>query len=283
MTNDSTESVSTREAERVNDAEALTGKKTGRRGRVFDYGELRLLLLAMIARQSSHGYELIHEIKTHFDGLYKPSPGVIYPALTWLYDRSYTHIELEKGGRKRYSITKEGEAFIKANQGVIEKLMARKPPTGKGKSPEPLVNAMNHLKNSLSLRIKCEPVSSETIEQMAKIIHTAADQLESLLLQPPPAENALKSEAVLNTPNAARFLRRMCSHFQHRTPVIADETSGQFRLSIGEVRMQLAQDALVLTVLASQPDKLDELEDIMMRHLHEAAVRESLSFDWKRE
>ncbi|MFZ3619399.1 DUF2218 domain-containing protein [Leclercia barmai] len=282
MTTDSKGSASTREAERVNEAESSTGSKAGRRGRVFDYGELRLLLLAMIARQPSHGYELIHEIKTHFEGLYKPSPGVIYPALTWLYDRSYAHIELEKGGRKRYAITPEGQAFLTANQGVIDKLMARKPARGKGESPEVLVAAMTHLKNALSLRIKREPVGDETLTQMAAIIHSAATQLETLLTDPPVPDNALQSVVTLTTPNAARFLRRMCSHFQHRTPVIADDTSGQFRMSIGEVRMQLTDNALVVTVIATQSDKLTELEHIMARHLEEAAVRETLHFDWTR-
>ena len=259
-----------------------TGARAGRRGRVFDYGELRLLLLAMIAKQPSHGYELIHEIKTHFDGLYKPSPGVIYPALTWLYDRSYTHIELEKGGRKRYSVTPEGEAFLRANQGGIEKLMARKPPQGKGKSPEVIVDAMAHLKSALSLRIKCEPVSQAVLEEMAGIIHQAATRLETLLTRVAVPENALHSVAILVTPNAERFLRRMCSHFQHKTPVISDETSGQFRLSIGEVRMQLCDGGLQVQVIANQADKLTEMEDIMVRHLEEAAVRETLKFDWKR-
>lgn len=260
----------------------VTGARAGRRRRVFDYGELRLLLLAMIAKQPSHGYELIHEIKTHFDGLYKPSPGVIYPALTWLYDRSYTHIELEKGGRKRYSITPEGDAFLRANQGGIDKLMARKPPKGKGKSPEMIVDAMAHLKNALSLRIKCDPVSPAVLDEMAGIIHHAANQLETLLTRAAVPENVLQSVATLVTSNGARFLRRMCSHFQHKTPVISDETSGQFRLSIGEVRMQLCDEGLQILVIANQPDKLEEMEDIMVRHLEEAAVRETLEFNWKR-
>ncbi|WP_236127754.1 DUF2218 domain-containing protein [Cedecea colo] len=278
MTKDSKESVSTFEVDRLNEAQVTN--KAGRRGRVFDYGELRLLLLMMLAKQPSHGYELIHEIKAHFEGLYKPSPGVIYPALTWLYDRSYTRIELEKGGRKCYSITEEGEAFLTANQAIVDKLMSRKPSKNKGKSPELLVEAMSHLKNSLSLRIKREPVGDETIAHMAAIIHSAADQLEALLTQLPAPENALQSVARITTPNAARFLRRLCTHFKHRTAVIADETSGQFRLSIGEVKIRLEDDALVVTVTADAREKLSELEQIIERHLEEAAVRETLRFDW---
>ena len=71
-------------------AEVKARSKPGRRTRAFDYGELRLLLLAIIAKQPSHGYELIHAVNERLGGTYKPSPGVLYPALTWLYDRGYT-------------------------------------------------------------------------------------------------------------------------------------------------------------------------------------------------
>src|SRR5690606_20422761 len=57
----------------------------GRRGgRAFDYGELRLLILSMIAARPSHGYELIKAVEERFGGSYSPSPGVIYPTLSWL-------------------------------------------------------------------------------------------------------------------------------------------------------------------------------------------------------
>src|SRR5262245_43980001 len=80
----------------------------GRRsGRLFDYGELRLLLLAMIAGRPRHGYELIKAIEERFGGSYTPSPGVIYPTLSWLDDMGYVAIEAEEAGRKRYRITSE--------------------------------------------------------------------------------------------------------------------------------------------------------------------------------
>ncbi len=66
----------------------------------------------MIAEQPCHGYELIKAIEETFGGRYSPSPGVIYPTLAWLDDMGYAAIEAEDGGRKRYSITAEGEAFL---------------------------------------------------------------------------------------------------------------------------------------------------------------------------
>src|SRR5688500_10168696 len=58
-------------------------------GRVFGPGDLRLVLLALIAEQPRHGYELIKEIEQRFGGAYAPSPGSVYPTLTWLEELGY--------------------------------------------------------------------------------------------------------------------------------------------------------------------------------------------------
>ena len=92
----------------------------GRRGRLFDYGDLRLLMLAMIAEAPSHGYELIKSIEEKFGGAYAPSPGVVYPTLAWLDDMGYARVEPVEGGRKRYRITPEGEAFLTANRDLLD-------------------------------------------------------------------------------------------------------------------------------------------------------------------
>lgn len=256
--------------------------QTGRRGRVFDYGELRVLLLAMLSEQPSHGYELIHDIKERFGGLYKPSPGVIYPTLTWLYDRNYAVIDLEKGGRKRYSITDEGQAWLTANQSVMDMLKSRVAPQASRESPPVMVEAMDHLKRALSLRIKYEPLPAGMIDSLAQAIHLAAERIEHLLTTPVPAEGLHSSIAHITTPNAPRFMRRLCSHFQHRTPVVSDENSGQFRLSIGDVRLDVLDNALQITLTASETDDLAEMETILERHLAEAAVRETLDIRWQR-
>src|SRR5262245_12328069 len=78
------------------------GRHGGRRGgRLFDYGELRLVVLAMIAEEPRHGYELMRAIEERMGGSYSPSPGVIYPTLSWLEDMGYALVESESTGRKR--------------------------------------------------------------------------------------------------------------------------------------------------------------------------------------
>jgi DNA-binding PadR family transcriptional regulator len=99
---------------------------------LFDYGELRLLLLAMIAERPHHGYELIKAVEERVGGSYSPSSGVIYPTLSWLDDMGYAQVHAEETDRKRYRITAEGEAFLVANRAAADELLARAGPGGAG-------------------------------------------------------------------------------------------------------------------------------------------------------
>jgi DNA-binding PadR family transcriptional regulator len=153
--------------------------RRGRRGgRPFDYGEIRLLLLAMIAEQPSHGYELIKAIEDRFGGRYSPSPGVIYPTLAWLDDMGYAAIEAEEGGRKRYRITAEGEAFLLANREAADALLARIDDAPEP-TPAPVVRAMENLKLALRLRLERGPIEPATTETIAAALDAAAHTVEN--------------------------------------------------------------------------------------------------------
>lgn len=154
-----------------------------RRGRLFDYGELRLLILAMIAESPCHGYEVIKTIEERFGGSYSPSPGVIYPTLAWLDDMRYAAVEAEQGGRKRYRITGEGEAFLTANKQAVEDLLARRARPDEGgreDAPDPIVRAMENLKLALRLRLRRGSMETETAEGIAAAIDAAAQAVERI-------------------------------------------------------------------------------------------------------
>jgi DNA-binding PadR family transcriptional regulator len=146
-----------------------------RRGRLFDYGEFRLLVLAMIAETPRHGYELIKAIEERFGGSYTPSPGVIYPTLSWLEDMGYAAVEAE-GGRKSYRITEEGAAFLAENRKAADALLAR---TGDATPdvPAPVLRAMENLKLALRLRLK-SALDDEAAERIAAALDTAAQAVE---------------------------------------------------------------------------------------------------------
>ena len=84
--------------------------------RMFESGELRLVLLKLIADQPRHGYDLIRAIEELTHGSYAPSPGVVYPTLTMLQDMGLIQEAAAEGARKAFAVTPEGEAHL-AEQG----------------------------------------------------------------------------------------------------------------------------------------------------------------------
>jgi len=93
----------------------------GRMGRFLFRGDLRLVILALVENEPRHGYELIKQIEDMTGGFYAPSPGVVYPTLTYLEEAGYVRAE-EEGNKKRYSITDEGKAYLDENRPVIGKI-----------------------------------------------------------------------------------------------------------------------------------------------------------------
>ncbi|GAA2975599.1 DNA-binding PadR family transcriptional regulator [Microbacterium terrae] len=70
-------------------------------------GDVRAAVLALLAEQPMHGYQIIHEIEQRSGGLWKPSPGSVYPTLQMLSDEGLISAE-ESGGKKVYSLTESG-------------------------------------------------------------------------------------------------------------------------------------------------------------------------------
>ena len=87
-------------------------------------GDLKLLALALIAEQPRHGYEIIKVIEEKTSGWYSPSPGVVYPTLTYLEEAGYLASESE-GSKKLYKITPEGESHLKANRDIVDVVLDR--------------------------------------------------------------------------------------------------------------------------------------------------------------
>ncbi|HEY3597920.1 MAG TPA: helix-turn-helix transcriptional regulator [Paraburkholderia sp.] len=94
------------------------------RGRKFTSDDLQLLLLALIDEQPSHGYELIKALEVRSNGFYSPSPGMVYPALTYLDELGYVTVQLE-GNRKRYSLAQAGRAYLAANRERADLMFAK--------------------------------------------------------------------------------------------------------------------------------------------------------------
>ncbi|MGK9169865.1 PadR family transcriptional regulator [Inquilinus limosus] len=95
-----------------------------RAGRMLAQGDLRLLALALIEEQPRHGYEIIKLLEEKTGGWYSPSPGTVYPTLTYLEEAGYVTVEIE-GSKKLYRITDEGRAYLDANRGIVDAVLGR--------------------------------------------------------------------------------------------------------------------------------------------------------------
>lgn len=148
-------------------------------GRFFAHGDLRLVILNLIAEKPRHGYEIIKAIEDSVSGAYSPSPGVIYPTLTLLEELGYVTATVE-GSKKLHEITAEGRDFLKANRDTVDALLERMAEAGgsrSGRSPA-IVRAMENLKMALRLRMGRGGLTDEQIDAIAAAIDAAASKVE---------------------------------------------------------------------------------------------------------
>ena len=87
-------------------------------------GDLRLIALAFIAEAPRHGYEIIKLVEEKTADWYSPSPGIVYPTLTYLEEAGYVTASTE-GSKKLYAITEEGRAYLKANRDLVDVVLDR--------------------------------------------------------------------------------------------------------------------------------------------------------------
>jgi len=155
----------------------------GRRRRVFDQGELRLVLLKLIADQPRHGYELIRAIEELTGGVYVPSPGVVYPTLTMLHEMAQIEEAASGGARKAFAITPDGTQHLASRQAEVEALFERLAQLANARERTdggPIRRAMQNLKMVLINRLEREELPAETVHQAAAILDDAAQKIERL-------------------------------------------------------------------------------------------------------
>ena len=94
-------------------------------GRMFEQGDLKLVILRLLDEKPRHGYEIIKALEERSGGAYAPSPGTVYPTLTLLEDLGYARATPEEGGRKIYEITPEGRAHLAEHRSTVEDIFER--------------------------------------------------------------------------------------------------------------------------------------------------------------
>jgi len=148
---------------------------------MFEQGDLRFLILSLIAEKSSYGYELIKNIEERTGGAYAPSPGVVYPLLTMLEEMGLVSLSAEDGGKKLYAITDDGKAELEKNKETLEHINAhvdgvRERSVG-GRSPQ-IMRAIQNFRTALHLRMERGPLTDEQAQKIADAIDAAAQTIE---------------------------------------------------------------------------------------------------------
>jgi DNA-binding PadR family transcriptional regulator len=144
------------------------GEDLMRARRMLAQGDLRLVALALIAEAPRHGYEIIKLLEEKTADWYSPSPGIVYPTLTYLEEAGYVTASTE-GSKKLYTITDEGRAYLESNRDLVDVVLDRLAALGervnrwrraaRGDREErnalpPLVEAaIDHLRATLSKRL----------------------------------------------------------------------------------------------------------------------------------
>lgn len=158
------------------------GRRGRSRRRMFDGGELRLVLLKLIADEPRHGYDLIREIEELTQGAYAPSPGIVYPTLTMLEDMDLIAEQRSEGAKKQFAATEAGQAHLVERAEEVTALLARLTELGEARmrsDSTSIRRAMGNLRQVLMDKLSGE-IEPETLHDVVALIDEAAQKIERL-------------------------------------------------------------------------------------------------------
>lgn len=160
----------------------------GERGpRMFAPGDLKLLILSMLAQQPGHGYDLIRQIENLFDGSYTPSPGVIYPTLNFLEEAELVTGQAH-GSKRLYTITDAGRITLVEQAVVLDGVRMRIEVSKRAlrghDRPAEINEAVNNLRHALHLQ-----GGRWTPEEITRVRDLLNDTAKAIASGPAPQED----------------------------------------------------------------------------------------------
>jgi DNA-binding PadR family transcriptional regulator len=153
-------------------------------------GDLRPLMLSLVAQQPRYGYELMKAIEELFSGAYSPSPGSVYPTLTLLEETGLLVGREDETGRRRYEATKTGRAYLEENADLVAGVrrrveLAARVLAGR-RPPEAIFQAMHTLKSALAMHSGAW--TDAEVKRVAAIIDDAASRIHEAAREPLPGD-----------------------------------------------------------------------------------------------
>jgi DNA-binding PadR family transcriptional regulator len=154
-----------------------------RRGRVFEKGDLKYVVLDLLKDKPSHGYEVIRTLEERSRGFYSPSPGSVYPTLQLLEDLGYV-VATQRDGKKVYTVTDEGQKFLEEHRRSVEDIWGR---VGGGWDPE-LMAELHEIRHELrdlgrlfGRKIRAGRMDRDKLRRVREVIVRAARDIEDIL------------------------------------------------------------------------------------------------------
>lgn len=150
-------------------------------GRMFDQGDLKLVILRLLDEKPRHGYEIIKELEERSGGRYTPSAGAIYPTLTMLEDLGYAVATPEEGGKKVYAITEAGRAHLAEHRPLVDELFDRVSQIGDavfGDGVRPARDAMMGLVREFGSAMMSGRRTPEQVAAITEILTRATAELK---------------------------------------------------------------------------------------------------------
>jgi len=158
-------------------------------GKMLGDGDLKLIVLALLEESPRHGYDVIRALEERSSGVYTPSPGVVYPTLTFLEEAGYASPS-QDGTRKVYAMTREGTAYLEENRDAAEAILDQITEIGRrlarakawsdwseGSPETPTLKTLDKARRRLRALIADAMEGDEDEqERLAEILNRAADE-----------------------------------------------------------------------------------------------------------
>jgi DNA-binding PadR family transcriptional regulator len=155
-----------------------------RGGRMFDQGDLKYVILQLLAEKPRHGYEIIKELEDRSGGAYSPSPGTVYPTLTMLEEMGYATATQEEGGGKRiYEITQAGRDYLGENRSTVDDIFERIADIGAsffGGGMMEVNHAFKDLGRATYTTAPRYARDTERLEKIREVLRRAAREIEEI-------------------------------------------------------------------------------------------------------
>jgi DNA-binding PadR family transcriptional regulator len=146
-----------------------------------------LIVLALLAEKPRHGYEIIKALEEHSSGIYTPSPGVVYPALTYLEEMNFATSESE-GNKKRYQITSEGTSHLEKNRALVDETLEQLGRFGnkmarmkKHFEDEEAENDFDHVKDWRHIKLEFRELKEELKSALREKMDSSAEEKKRIL------------------------------------------------------------------------------------------------------